>query len=167
MREVSVGEALGRKCPESVVMATSVDKNGKGNAMPLGWSMITSGRPPMLAISVGHKRHTHKLIEECGEFVLAFPAADQEEPMLFCGTHSGRDVDKFKESGFKALPAKKVKPPLIAGCVANFECKVVGKLSTGDHTIFVGEVVTAHIEDEAKVRLYNLGGRRFKGIPAE
>jgi flavin reductase (DIM6/NTAB) family NADH-FMN oxidoreductase RutF len=167
MREVSVSEAIERKYPEQVVLATSVDPKGKANAMPLGWSMITSGKPTMLAISVGHKRHTHKLIEECGEFVLAFPAAGQEGPLLYCGTHSGRDVDKFKESGFKALPAKKVKPPLIAGCVSNFECKVVGKLSTGDHTIFVGEVVAAHIEDEAKVRLYNLGGRKFKGIPAE
>jgi len=84
--------------------------------------------------------------------------------VLYCGTHSGREVDKFKETGLVAVPAKKVRPPLIEGCVANFECKVVGEIETGDHTIFVGEVVAAHVSEEKKRRLYNLGNYKLAGI---
>jgi len=84
--------------------------------------------------------------------------------VLYCGTHSGRDVDKFKETGLVAVPAKNVRPPLIEECVANFECRVVGEIETGDHTIFVGEIVAAHVSGEKKRRLYNVADYTFSGL---
>jgi flavin reductase (DIM6/NTAB) family NADH-FMN oxidoreductase RutF len=62
-----------------------------------------------------------------------------------CGTTSGRDVDKFAITRFTPLPAQKVKPPLIAECVAHLECKVVDVFVTGDHELFVGQVLAASI----------------------
>jgi len=159
MKEVSVGEAWGTKYPEQVVMATCEGRDGRRSIIPLGWMMPTSGSPPMLAISVGHTRFSHELISESGEFVLVFPNEDQGEDMLFCGTKSGRDVDKFAETGFEPLTAKQVKAPLIADSVACFECKVVGALETGDHTIFAGEIVAAHVGETGKGRLYNFSGK--------
>ena len=156
MREVAYSEAIGRKYPEQVVFAVSADAEGKPNIIVLGWAMPTSGVPPMWAISVGHTRYSHELIEKGGEFVLCFPNSDMVEDMLFCGTKSGRDVDKIAQTGLEALPATKVKPPLIAGCVACFECRVTGSLVTGDHTVFAGEVVASHVEDGVE-RMYNFG----------
>lgn len=164
MREVSYKEAWSKKYPEQIALVTSVDKHGKPNVLPLGWCMCTSFQPPMLAISVGKTRYSHKLLSEWGEFVVAFPTEDMKKEVLYCGSHSGRDVDKFKESGLKPVRAKKVKPPLITGCIANMECKVVGKLDSGDHTIFVGEIVASHIEDIEKRRLYSLGNNRYGGL---
>lgn len=164
MKKVSVEEAWKRKYPEPVVLAVSVDAEGKANIIALGWCMPTSFEPPMMAISVGKTRYSHKLISECREFVVAFPSEEMAKEVLYCGTHSGRDVDKFKESGLVAVPAKKVRPPLIEGCVANFECKVVGEIETGDHTIFAGEVVAAHVSEEKKGRLYNLGNYNLAGV---
>ena len=83
--------------------------------------------------------------------------------MLFCGTKSGRDVNKQTESRFDFIPAQRVKPPLIKGCVVNFECQLVSQHDTGDHTIFVGEILTAHIEEHTK-RLYTLGNDAFGGV---
>lgn len=69
------------------------------------------------------------------------------------------------KTSFKIRPAKFIKPPLIEDAVANFECKVVSQLDTGDHTIFVGEVVAAYVGDEKKRRLYTLDKyRNFGGL---
>jgi flavin reductase (DIM6/NTAB) family NADH-FMN oxidoreductase RutF len=164
MVETSVQKAWKRKYPEQVSWAISVDCEGKADIISLGWCMPTSFDPPMIAISVGKTRYSQKLISESREFVLAFPSEEMGKEVLYCGTHSGRDVDKFKETGLVAVPAKKVRPPLIEGCVANFECRVVGEIETGDHTIFVGEIVAAHVSEEKKRRLYNLGDYKLSGL---
>lgn len=163
MREVPIAEAWKQKYPEQVVFATSVGSDGKPNIIVLGWAMPTSGSAPMVAISVGHTRYSHQTISAGGDFVLAFPAASMTDAMMYCGTHSGRDGDKFGPAGLRTLPARRVRSPLVDGCVANFECRLVSQHTTGDHTIFVGEILTAHVEDGVE-RLYNLGGGRFGPI---
>ncbi|MDK1032197.1 MAG: flavin reductase family protein [Planctomycetia bacterium] len=163
---MNASEALERKYPEPIGLAVTIDSRGVANIIPLGWVIQTSFVPLMFAISIGHPRYSHKLLSECREFVLALPSEEQAEAMWFCGSHSGRDTDKFAESGFEPVPATKVKPPLIKGACANFECKLTASLETGDHTIFVGEVVAAHVEPDAPGRLYTLspGVCEFGGV---
>ncbi len=164
LREVSIEEAWKRKYPERTVLAVSISKDNKPNIITLGWNMPTSFNPPMVAISVGLTRYSHKLISESREFVLAFPSEDMKDALIFCGTHSGREVDKFKETGLTPVKAKYVKPPLIGEATVNMECRVVGSIRTGDHTIFVGEILTAYVSDEDKPVLFNMGNYVFKGF---
>jgi len=152
MREIELKDlrAIFRKLkPERVVLVTSVDLHGRPNVMVAEWFMRTSFEPPLVAISIGKTRYTHKLIKESKEFVVAFPSSEMVKEVVYCGTHSGRDVDKFKETGLKIREAKFVKAPLIENCILNLECKVVDSLDTGDHTIFVGEVVAAYYKEGA------------------
>jgi flavin reductase (DIM6/NTAB) family NADH-FMN oxidoreductase RutF len=114
-----------------------------------------------VAISIGKTRYSHDLIKKSKEFVVVFPNSKMVEEMLYCGTHSGRNVDKFKEAGLKIKKAKFVKPPLIEDCILNLECKVVNSLDTGDHTIFIGQVIAAHYK-EGKILLEFDGG--FGGL---
>ena len=170
MREVSFQEAVGKKYPEQVVMITTVDAEGCPDVMPAGWSMVASGVPPMLAVSVGHTRHTHKLLKERGEFVVALPTVGMEDAIFYCGSYSGKAKDKFARPDVNAVAAKMVAPPLLAGCAANFECKLVGQLEAGDHTIFVGEVVASHVDDKAGPRILNFGTPGFGAaqiVPSE
>ena len=125
MKEVSCGQAMKKKYPEQIGWAVSVTPEGRPNVIVLGWVMPASGVPPMIAISVGHTRYSHECIKKCKEFVVVFPAVGQEEATSLCGTKSGRDTDKFKEAGLTAIKAKKVKPPLVDGAAANFECRLV------------------------------------------
>lgn len=158
LREAVLGEAMARwRRPNRVVLAVSADKEGRADIIALGWNMRTSGRPPMVAISVGRTRYSHQLISEGGEFVFAVPGEDMAEAVLFCGTHSGRDVDKFRETGLTPRPAALVRPPLIEECQVNLECRVAGRLETGDHTIFVGEVLKAWVSEEEKRNLLTVG----------
>jgi flavin reductase (DIM6/NTAB) family NADH-FMN oxidoreductase RutF len=165
-KKASYAEANARWTrPCRAVLAVSIGPEGPADIIALGWKMHTSIRPPMVAISVGLTRHSHKLIEETGEFVLSVPGEDMAAAVLFCGTHSGRDTDKFKEAGLTPMPAKVVKPPLIGEALVNLECVVRGKLLTGDHTIFAGEVVACHVsEKEGPVLVLHAGESGIRSV---
>lgn len=165
MKEVSINEAWKRKYPEQIVFVVSIDIQGNPNIMPAGWFTPLSGEPPLVGVSIFKNHYTRRLISETKEFVIAFPSEGMEKEVRFCGTHSGNSVDKFKETGLVTLPSKKVKPPLIEGCVANFECKLVQEIPAGSNVLFIGEVLAAYLFEEEKNRLYNFGNFCFKGIP--
>ena len=113
------------------------------------------------------ERYSHECIEACKEFVLCFPSEEQKDEAWFCGTNSGKDIDKFKESGFKKAPSKIVKPPLIEGSTVAYECKVVDKIETGDHTLFIGKVVAIHGSPEKPSHLYSIGYSKLTNISSE
>lgn len=168
MKQVSVGEAARRKYPEWLTLVVAADPAGRPNAMAAGWCMWTSGTPPMLAVSVGLSRYTHELIEGRKEFVIAFPGAGQGAGTLAVGSKSGREhPNKVAEAGFQTARAAVVGVPLIEGAAANFECRLVRRLRTGDHTIFVGEVVAAHVAEPAVERIVNFGGTFACAVPRQ
>ena len=142
--------------PSRVVWAVA-QWEGQRSICPLGWKMNTSIAPPMMAISVAPARFTHDLIARSGEFVFAWPGEDLAEATLFCGTNSGRDVDKFAAAKLTARPATHVRAPLIAECVLNMECRLAGTLTTGDHTIFAGEVLAVWAHEHPKKALCTIG----------
>ena len=161
MKQVSFSEAIKKKYPEWVVLISTMDDRGRANVMPAGWAMIVSGEPFMFAVAVGHGRYTHNCIRSGREFVIGFPGPGMEEVIKYCGSRSGKDVDKFRETGLEALPATRVKPPLMGGCIVNLECVLEGELETRDHTTFAGRVVAAHVDEDMSGRLMNFGDGQF------
>lgn len=163
--------------PERIVWAVA-EHAGKRSICPLGWKMNTSGSPVMMAISVAPQRFTHDLIAESGEVVLSWPGEDLAEATYFCGTQSGRTVDKFKAMRLTPLPGERVKAPLVGECVANLECRVAGRLTTGDHTIFACEILAVWVHETPKRLLVSVdksagydflfekGGYRFGAVKA-
>ena len=131
-----------------VVMATCCDSEGKENIITLGMYMPISTKPPLVCIGVPPKRFSHGLIDETGEFVVNTPPIKLKNEMHYCGIESGRQVDKFKETGLTSIASLKVKPPRIKECFGHLECKVVQKHTFGDHTLFVGEVVASSVDEE-------------------
>lgn len=150
-----LSESIYRKYPEWIVLITTMDKNGRPNIMPAGWSMFTSHEPPLYAISVGLTRYTHDVIHETGEFVVAFPSEGMGSDIRHTGTHSG--PDKLKDTSFELAAAEVVKAPLIKGALVNLECTLHSSYLTGDHTIFVGEIVRGHYDGDHGRRLMNFG----------
>jgi flavin reductase (DIM6/NTAB) family NADH-FMN oxidoreductase RutF len=149
--------------PEQIVIAVVKDKNGKANPVTIGWTMLASGNPPMLAIALQPKRYSVAAIRHSKCFTIAYPSEEMAELALFFGTHSGSDTDKFAETGCKYSPAEKINSVIIDDAVANFECTLESELTTGDHIIFVGKVVACHINTEPKSRLYTVGPNRLLG----
>ncbi|MFQ5975027.1 MAG: flavin reductase family protein [Candidatus Hydrothermarchaeales archaeon] len=143
--------------PRLTIMVTSVDKEGTPNIITLAWSMITSFKPLMLAISVSPDRYSHGLIKESGEFTVNIPTMDILKETLLCGRVSGREYDKFKITGLIPEPAENVKPPLIKECIAHLECRVKDTMKTGDHTIFAGEILRAIASRKSFNEKYDIG----------
>jgi len=167
--EVPLNLALRLMHPRPTVLV-SCAYAGKPNIITLAWSTPLSHNPPLLGISVGFERYSHAIIAKSGEFVVNIPTIDLIKQTVFCGEHSGREVDKFKETKLTPIPSLKVNAPSILECVAHLECKVVQSVRTGDHTFFVGEVVAARVNqglfkrtfDPTKVQIImHLGSRDF------
>ena len=156
-------QAIKTRYPEPIVFAVVKDKNGKANPVTLGWNMLASGNPPMLAIALQPKRYSVAAIRHSKCFTIAFPNEDMAELAMFFGTHSGSDTDKFAETGCKISPAEKIDSVIIDDAVANFECTLESELETGDHIIFIGRVVACHMNTEPKGRLYSVATNRVLG----
>ena len=75
-KEITPQQALQKKYPEQIILVSCCHQSGKANLIPLGWSMQTSFKPPMVAISVGKTRYSHYLIKESQDFVIGFPGID-------------------------------------------------------------------------------------------
>jgi len=156
-KRVEYSDAVKTKYPEQVVIAIAKDRQGKANPVTLGWTMYASGNPPMMAIAVAKKHYSIEAITHSECFTIAFPSAEMADAALFFGSKSGREIDKFAEFECETEPAKEIDSVLLADAVANFECMLDSQVPVGDHIIFVGTVVCAHMNTEPKKRLYTTG----------
>jgi flavin reductase (DIM6/NTAB) family NADH-FMN oxidoreductase RutF len=136
--------------PRHVVLVSCIDPaTEKPNIITLAWSTPLSMDPPLVGISVAPKRYSHGLIQESKEFVINVPPMEILQKVAGCGSVSGRSVDKFSRFGLTPKRAKVVKAPAIEECFAHLECRLVDQVKTGDHTLFIGEVVAAYASEEA------------------
>ena len=142
--------------PTPAGLITSIAPDGRANIITLGEIFNLSLRSPtIVGIAIRKATYSHGLIAQSGEYVVNLPTTRILAEVDRCGSVSGRKVDKFAAFGLTPLPAAVVKPPLIAECPVNVECRVIGMEEVGDHDLFKGEVVAAHVDED----LLDEGGR--------
>ena len=134
--------------PTGNVVMVTCGEGEEANIITVGMYMPISLRPPLVCIGIAPQRFSHQLIEKTGEFVVNSPSITLEREMHYCGVESGRRVNKWKETGLTAIPSLKVKTPRILECFGHLECKVVKSPIMGDHTLFVGEVISSSANEE-------------------
>jgi flavin reductase (DIM6/NTAB) family NADH-FMN oxidoreductase RutF len=145
--ELPITRAVGRLvAPKPTALVTCIDNEGNANIIAIAAITSVSHQPPMFMIAVREGRYSHDLIDQTKEFVINMPSIDLVEKAHMCGRSTGRSVNKFREAGLTATPAKIVGPPLIEECPINIECRVVDAVKPGTHTLFIGEVVAAHVK---------------------
>lgn len=124
--------------------------------LTVAWIIPVSVNPPYLALCIRPQRYSYRLLMENPEFVVNVPDYKLLAEILFCGKHSGRDHDKFKESGLLQADARMVSVPIIKQCVAHIECKLEKTIEIGDHILCVGRVVAAYALKTHFNKKYNL-----------
>jgi flavin reductase (DIM6/NTAB) family NADH-FMN oxidoreductase RutF len=153
--------------PTPAGLITSVDATGKPNIITLGEVFnISISRPVILGIAIRKATYSHGLISQTREYVVNLPTQAISEQVWACGRVSGRTADKFAKTGLTPLPATRVRPPLIAECPINVECRVIGIQEIGDHDLFLGEALVQHVDkailDEGgNIRVERLNGFAF------
>ena len=132
--------------PVPAVMA-SLGEGDEANIITIAWTGIINSRPPMTYISVRKERHSHDILMKTGEFVINLTTETILRQTDWCGVRSGRDFDKWKETGLTKEPASVVKCPMIAESPVNLECKVTEVKELGSHDMFMAEIVKVHVDD--------------------
>jgi flavin reductase (DIM6/NTAB) family NADH-FMN oxidoreductase RutF len=133
-------------CP--VVLATCLDTSGVPNIITLAWAGTVCSEPPMVGLGIRPTRHSYKLIKDTKEFVVNIPPTKFIKETDYCGVTSGKNVNKFSETGLTPEKADKVKAPLIRECPVNMECTLKDVIPLGAHDLFLGEVVQIHIDEQ-------------------
>lgn len=135
-----------------------------GNPMTIGWGSIgIIWKRPIFTVLVRPSRHTHDLIEKSGAFSVNVLSDEYAEQILYCGTYSGRDVDKIDHCGFSLEQGNNILIPHLKQASVVYECSVVHKndvignvlkesiykhyYDQGDdrgnfHTIYFGEILS-------------------------
>lgn len=135
----------------------TVKAGGALNTMTIGWATIGfCWRKPVFMVAVRDSRHTFTIIEKATDFTVSVPANGMQDAVAFCGTKSGRDVDKFEALGLKSVEGQKTVSPILDIPGIHLECKIVYKTAmdpgfmTADfeklypekdyHTLYFGEI---------------------------
>lgn len=173
-RVVEARDALRMLAPGSVTLITSMHRD-QPNVMTAGWHLPLSLDPTLVAVAVQPSRLTHELITRSESFAINIPTVDLMSAVHACGMASGREQDKFAETGLTPTEAVEIDAPLIEQCVGHIECGVVERLTLGDHDLFVGRVLAVHaldeafdgfwdVETDAGSLLHHLGADRYAGL---
>ncbi len=135
--------------PGPVVLLTTARK-GRPNVMTMSWHMMVEFEPPLVACVVSGANHSFSALRATGECVIAIPARKLAPQVVKVGNSSGRDIDKFEAFGLTPAPAARVRPPLIAECFANLECKVTDTRLVNRYNLFILEVLKAWVDPAQK-----------------
>lgn len=123
-------------------------RDGKNNALVVGFASNASIDPPMVMVGIMPKNHLHGIIKETGAFALNFPAEGFDKEYAYLGSKSGKDVDKFAALNLTWENGEKLDVPLLSACPVSVECRVTGSFVAGDHEFFIGSVEVVHCAEE-------------------
>ncbi|MBD3174494.1 MAG: flavin reductase family protein [Armatimonadia bacterium] len=143
-------------------LLNGVRDDGAVNTMTIGWATfgVIWGRP-IAVVFVRPSRYTYEFMEATPDFTINVLPDTMGKALAFCGTRSGRDVDKFAECDLTLVPGREIRTPSIEEASIVYECRTLhhndldpGSLDpsvresyypSGDfHRCYYGEIVACY-----------------------
>ena len=131
--------------PAALIVCGTIQK---ANIITIAWIGIAGSNPQIISISMKKSRFSLDLIRAIGEFTVNIPSADYFKETDYCGIVSGKNTDKFRDTGLTPLKSKKISVPIIKECPYNLECIVTNEMEFGEYVVFFGEIVENHIDSD-------------------
>jgi flavin reductase (DIM6/NTAB) family NADH-FMN oxidoreductase RutF len=150
--------------PGPVLLVTTGSLAGSThNVMTIGFHMVIQHEaPPLIGISLGPWDASFAALKKQKECVLAVPSVEMANVVVDVGNCSKDDdeTSKWERFGLEALPARKVKAPLVGGpdVIANIECVVEDTKMVSKFSMWVLKPVKAWINPDKKP---GEGGKMF------
>ena len=166
MNDQEIKEKLEAIWPE-VIGAVITKRDDTVNLCPINYQAVSTvyEKPLSVCIGLDNKNYTLETILQTGEFVYAYPSKSQLKDVLYCGTVSGRDGDKPRQTKLQFSPSEKIAPPNLVDAVLNYECKLLHHYNVGEFTIVIGEILKVVSSDKDNLeKIYALGGMRYGAI---
>jgi flavin reductase (DIM6/NTAB) family NADH-FMN oxidoreductase RutF len=131
------------------------------NTMTIGWATIgIVWQKPIFMVAVRDSRYTFTIIEKADDFTVSVPSKNMTDEIMFCGTKSGRDMNKFKECNLTIKESQTIFSPIINVPGFHFECKIVFKSAMDPafltdeyeklypekdfHTLYFGQIIDCY-----------------------
>jgi flavin reductase (DIM6/NTAB) family NADH-FMN oxidoreductase RutF len=172
-------KSLGAKTiapPAPAWLICSYDADGKPNMMTASWVGMACSRPPCVTVSLREATYTFGNIKERGAYTVNIPSEKLAAATAYAGVVSGRDTDKFADTGLTAVKSELVDAPYIKECELVIECRLIKTVELGLHTMFIGEIMDVKAEaeilgengspdpDRHRPFIYSVGGYGFYGL---
>ena len=125
-----------------------VGADGEVNGFTTCWVSQVSFEPQQVVVAVRRDQHTHDLMEQGGVFSLNFLDTEQED----LARRFTQPLEPENGTvGGSAFTRGETGAPLFEDAFAHLECRVVGRMEAGDHTVFLGEVAAATLRRPADI----------------
>lgn len=127
--------------PSPVLIIGTYGADGKPNIMNAAWGGIACSKPPCISVSLREATLTYHNIRHSKAFTVNITTEKYVREADYAGMASGRDCDKFADTGLTPVRSKLVDAPYISEFPYALECKLVQEVNLGLHTMFVGEIL--------------------------
>jgi flavin reductase (DIM6/NTAB) family NADH-FMN oxidoreductase RutF len=127
--------------PSPVLIIGTYGSDGKPNMMNAAWGGIVSSKPPCISVSLREATLSFHNIKHSEAFTVNIPSEKYLKEADFVGIVSGKECDKFKETGLTPDKSTLVNAPIVKEFPYALECKLVREINLGSHTMFIGEIV--------------------------
>jgi len=146
---------LMRRFPHGVAVLT-VDAEGQRLGLTVASLVSLSLEPPLVGVAVDRQAAMHELLRRAGGFALSLLADGQE----WLAQHFARGVPPIAMWHGIASREGAAGAPLLVGALGWLECRLVSEHETGDHTLFVGEVLSVELGERAPPLVHVESGYR-------
>jgi flavin reductase (DIM6/NTAB) family NADH-FMN oxidoreductase RutF len=147
-------QALGHFATGVTVVTT--EHQGQLYGMTVSSFASLSLRPPLVLICIEKGLNTHEAIAASGRFAVNILEQRQEHLSRRFATH---DDNKFLGV---AWHTSQFGLPVLEGVLTVIECQLRDAVPGGDHTIFIGEVMDAQVNQGSPLLYYRRGYRELK-----
>lgn len=151
MKENVTKKSFGAKTliyPTPVWVVCTYDREGKPNAMTAAWCGVTCSRPPALGVSLRKATYTYQCILDRRAFTVGVPSEEHAREADYFGLASGRDTDKFQDTGLTPVKSALVDAPYIKEFPMILECRLIHHYELGLHTQFIGEILDVKVDED-------------------
>jgi flavin reductase (DIM6/NTAB) family NADH-FMN oxidoreductase RutF len=149
-----------RHFPYGMYVVT-VRAEGEEHGMTANWLTQTAFEPPMVVVAVENTSKTIGMIRDAHHFAVNVLLKGQRDLAGKLGRSSEQAPQKLK--GIKTKPAPVSGAPVIVDCLGWVECRVIATLPAGDHTLALGEIVAAGVENEGEALTLQEAGFKYSG----
>ena len=149
-----------RKIPHGLYIC-GVRDGEEMNGFTVSWLKQSSFKPTLIVNCVKQGTTSYEMIQKTEVFTISFLEDGQKDLAAAFFKPKTRVGNKFENVEFYEGEATGC--PIIKDSLGYVECKVVGKVAEGDHTVFVAEVIGAGIHREGKQLLLETTGWEYGG----
>jgi flavin reductase len=147
--------ALMRRFPHGVAVLT-VDADGERLGLTVASLVSLSLQPPLVGVAIDRQAAMHELLRRAGELAVSILAAGQEH----LAQHFARGVPPIALWHGIASREGAAGAPLLVGAIGWLECRLAAEHEVGDHSLFVGEVLSVELGEPAPPLVHIESGYR-------